>query len=90
MLRSVIKLKSENLFVYSGIEKNYILFPTPDLFEDDEVGYVFQSLEDFVTQGTKQGYIEVIRTTISTTKKREFVKIEELEIRQVTIKIEEL
>lgn len=89
MLRSVIKLKDENLFVYSGKEKNYILFPTPDLFEDDEVGYVIQSLEDFVTTGTKPGYIEIIRTTISTNKKREFVKIEDLEIKQVILKIED-
>ena len=89
MQRSVIKLKDENLFVYSGTERNYILFPTPDLFEDDEVGYVFQSLEDFVTKGTKPGFIEIIRSTISATKKREFTKIENLEIKQVTLKIEE-
>jgi hypothetical protein len=89
MLRSVIKLKGENLFVYSGTEKSYILFPTPDVFEDDEVGYVFQSLEDFVTKGTKTGYIEIIRTTISATKKREFAKIEDLEIKQVTLNIED-
>ena len=90
MLRSIIKLKGEDLFVYSGTERNYILFPTPDLFEDDEVGYVFQSLEDFVTKGTKPGYIEIIRSTISTSKKREYVKIEDLEIKQVTLKIQEL
>lgn len=89
MLRSVIKLKGEDLFIYSGKESNYILFPTPDLFEDDEVGYVFQSLEDFVTKGTKPGFIEIIRSTISATKKREFAKIENLEIKQVTLKIEE-
>ncbi len=89
MLRSVIKLKGENLFVYSGTEGNYILFPTPDIFEDDEVGYVFQSLEDYTTKGTKPGYIEIIRTTISASKKREFVKIDELEIKQVRIKIED-
>ena len=89
MLRSVIKLKDENLFVYSGTEKNYILFPTPNIFEDDEVGYVFQSLEEFVTKGTKPGFIEIIRTTISATKKREFAKVEDLEIKQVTINIED-
>jgi hypothetical protein len=89
MLRSVIKLKDENLFVYSGIEKNYILYTTPGLFEDDEVGYVIQSLDELVTKGTKPGFIEIIRSTISASKKREFAKIEDLEIKQVTIKIED-
>lgn len=88
MLRSVIKLKDEDLFVYSGTERNYILFPTPELFEDDEVGYVFQSLEDFITTGTKPGFIEIIRSTISTSKKREYAKIEDLEIKQVKLTIE--
>jgi hypothetical protein len=88
MLRSVIKLKDEDLFVYSGKESNYILFPTPDLFEDDEVGYVFQSLEDFIIE-TKPGFIEIIRSTISASKKREYAKIEDLEIKQVTLKIED-
>lgn len=89
MQRSIIKLKDENLFVYSGTaQQHFILFPTPDIFEDDEVGYVFQSIEDFVTEGTKEGYIEVIRTNISVAKKREFAKIEDLEIKQVKIIIE--
>jgi len=89
MLRSVIKLKGEDLFVYSGTLQNYILFPTPNIFEDDEVGYVLQDLENYVTESTKPGYIEVIRSTISASKKREYVKIDNLEIRQVTLKIED-
>jgi len=89
MLRSVIKLKGENLFVYSGTLKNYILFPTPNIFEDDEVGYVLQDLENYVTESTKPGFIEVIRSTISTSKKREYAKIDDLEIKQVTLIIED-
>lgn len=89
MLRSVIKLKGEDLFVYSGTLQNYILFPTPNVFEDDEVGYVLQDLEDYVTEGTKPGYIEVIRSTITASKKREYAKIEDLEVKQITIIIEE-
>ena len=89
MLRSVIKLKGEDLFVYSGALQNYILFPTPNIFEDDEVGYVLQDLENYVTESTKPGYIEVIRSTISASKKREYVKIDNLEIKQVTLKIED-
>ena len=88
MLRSVIKLKDQDLFVYSGTLQNYILFPTPNIFEDDEVGYVLQDLENY-TESTKPGYIEVIRSTISASKKREYAKIEDLEIKQVTINIEE-
>ena len=88
MLRSVIKLKGEDLFVYSGTLQNYILFPTPNIFEDDEVGYVLQDLENY-TESTKPGYIEVIRSTISVSKKREYAKIEDLEIKQVTINIED-
>lgn len=88
MLRSVIKLKDQDLFVYSGTLQNYILFPTPNIFEDDEVGYVLQDLENYVTE-SKPGYIEVIRSTISASKKREYAKIEDLEIKQVTINIEE-
>ena len=88
MLRSVIKLKGEDLFVYSGTLQNYILFPTPNIFEDDEVGYVLQDLENYV-ESTKPGYIEVIRSTISASKKREYAKIEDLEIKQVTINIED-
>jgi hypothetical protein len=89
MLRSVIKLKGEDLFVYSGTLQNYILFPTPNIFEDDEVGYVLQDLENYVTESTKPGLIEIIRSTISASKKREYTKIEDLEIKQVTITIEE-
>ena len=89
MLRSVIKLKGENLFVYSGTLKNYILFPTPNIFEDDEVGYVLQDLENYVTESTKPGFIEVIRSTISASKKREYAKIDDLEIKQVTLSIED-
>lgn len=89
MLRSVIKLKSEDLFVYSRTEKNYVLFPTPDLFEDDVVGYVLQDLENYITESTKPGFIEIIRSTISASKKREYAKIEDLEIKQVTITIED-
>ena len=88
MLRSVIKLKGEDLFVYSGTLQNYILFPTPNIFEDDEVGYVLQDLEN-VTESTKPGFIEVIRSTISASKKREYAKIEDLEVKQVTITIED-
>jgi hypothetical protein len=88
MLRSVIKLKGEDLFVYSGTLKNYILFPTPNIFEDDEVGYVLQDLENY-TESSKPGFIEIIRSTISASKKREYAKIEDLEIKQVTINIEE-
>ena len=88
MLRSVIKLKGEDLFVYSGTLQNYILFPTPNIFEDDEVGYVLQDIENY-TESTKPGYIEVIRSTISASKKREYAKIEDLEIKQVTINIED-
>ena len=88
MLRSVIKLKGEDLFVYSGTLQNYILFPTPNIFEDDEVGYVLQDLENY-TQSNKPGLIEVIRSTISASKKREYAKIEDLEIKQVTINIED-
>lgn len=88
MLRSVIKLKDQDLFVYSGTLQNYILFPTPNIFEDDEVGYVLQDLENY-TESTKPGYIEVIRSTISASKKREYAKIEDLEIKQVTINIED-
>ena len=89
MLRSVIKLKGEDLFVYSGTETTYILFPTPDLFEDDVVGYVLQDLENYITEITKPGLIEIIRSTISASKKREYAKIEDLEIKQVTISIED-
>lgn len=88
MLRSVIKLKDQDLFVYSGTLQNYILFPTPNIFEDDEVGYVLQDIENY-TESTKPGYIEVIRSTISASKKREYAKIEDLEIKQVTINIED-
>jgi hypothetical protein len=88
MLRSVIKLKGEDLFVYSGTLKNYILFPTPNIFEDDEVGYVLQDLENY-TESSKPGLIEIIRSTISASKKREYAKIEDLEIKQVTITIED-
>jgi hypothetical protein len=88
MLRSVIKLKDEDLFVYSGTLKNYILFPTPNIFEDDEVGYVLQDLENY-TESSKPGLIEIIRSTISASKKREYAKIEDLEIKQVTITIED-
>ena len=88
MLRSVIKLKDENLFVYSGSLSSYILFPTPNIFEDDEVGYVLQDIENYIGE-SKPGFIEIIRTTISTSKKREYAKIEDLEIKQVTINIED-
>jgi hypothetical protein len=86
MLRSVIKLKGEDLFVYSGNSQNYFLFPTPNIFEDDEVGYVLQDLENY-TEISKPGLIEVIRSTISVSKKREYAKINELEIKQVKINI---
>ena len=88
MLRSVIKLKGEDLFVYSGTLQNYILFTTPNIFEDDEVGYVLQDLENY-TEISKPGLIEIIRSTISASKKREYAKIEDLEIKQVTITIED-
>lgn len=86
MLRSVIKLKVKTYLCTSTLQ-NYILFPTPNIFEDDEVGYVLQDLENYVTKSTKPGYIEVIRSTISASKKREYAKIEDLEIKQVTITI---
>jgi hypothetical protein len=42
-----------------------VLFTTPSLYDDDEVRYILQDIEDSMD---KKG-IEVIRTTISTSKK---------------------
>lgn len=84
MNKSVIKLKGEELYIFitSGLD-NYILFTTPSLYDDDEVRYVLQDIEDNLD---KKG-IEILRTTISTSKKLEFGKFEDLEIRQVTISV---
>lgn len=86
MIRSVIKLKEEELYIFSGNQDVYILFPTPSLFDEDEVGYILQDIEDQV-DNNKYGDIEIIRTLISTSKKREFAKFEDLEIKNVKIKI---
>jgi hypothetical protein len=86
MIRSVIKLKGEELYIFSGNQDVYILFPTPSLFDEDEVGYILQDIEDQV-DNNKYGDIEIIRTLISTSKKREFAKFEDLEIKNVKIKI---
>ena len=85
MNRSLIKLKNENLFVLK-VNEGYILSPTPSLFEDDEVAYILQELEDIIINKKTLG-IEIIRTNISTSKKKEFSKFEDLEIRQVKLNI---
>jgi hypothetical protein len=41
-------------------EDDYVLFTTPSLYDDDEVRYILQDIEDSMD---KKG-IEVIRTTI--------------------------
>jgi hypothetical protein len=64
MNKSVIKLKSEELYIFDR-EDDYVLFTTPSLYDDDEVRYILQDIEDSMD---KKG-IEVIRTTISTSKK---------------------
>jgi hypothetical protein len=64
MNKSVIKLKSEELYIFDR-EDDYVLFTTPSLYDDDEVRYILQDIEDSIwIKG-----IEVIRTTISTSKK---------------------
>jgi hypothetical protein len=82
MNKSVIKLKSEELYIFDR-EDGYVLFTTPSLYDDDEVRYILQDIEDSMD---KKG-IEVIRTTISTSKKIELARFEDLEIRQVKIKL---
>jgi hypothetical protein len=82
MNKSVIKLKSEELYIFDR-EDDYVLFTTPSLYDDDEVRYILQDIEDSMD---KKG-IEVIRTTISTSKKIELARFEDLEIRQVKIKL---
>lgn len=83
MNKSVIKLKGEDLYI-SLINAEYVLFPTPTLYEDDEVRYILHEIEDIEEAKVKKG-IEIIRTKISTSKKREFAKFEDLEIRQIKI-----
>jgi|DEB19_MinimDraft_2_1074335.scaffolds.fasta_scaffold04948_6 hypothetical protein len=85
MIRSVIKLKGEELYIFSGDQDVYILFPTPSLFDEDEVGYILQDIEDQI-DNNKYGDIEIIRTLLSTNKKREFAKFEDLEVKQAKIK----
>jgi hypothetical protein len=82
MNKSVIKLKSEELYIFDR-EDDYVLFTTPSLYDDDEVRYILQDIEDSMD---KKG-IEVIRTTISTSKKIELARFEDLEIRQVKINL---
>jgi hypothetical protein len=86
MIKSVIKLKGEELYIFSGNQDAYILFPTPSLFDEDEVGYILQDIEDQI-DNNKFGNIEIIRTLLSTDKKREFAIFEDLEIRQVKVKL---
>jgi hypothetical protein len=86
MIKSVIKLKGEELYIFSGNQDAYILFPTPSLFDEDEVGYILQDIEDQI-DNNKFGNIEIIRTLLSTNKKREFAKFEDLEIRQMKVKL---
>ena len=86
MIKSVIKLKGEELYLFSGNQDAYILFPTPSLFDEDEVGYILQDIEDQI-DNNKFGNIEIIRTLLSTNKKREFAKFEDLEIRQMKVKL---
>lgn len=86
MIKSVIKLKGEELYIFSGNQDTYILFPTPSLFDEDEVGYILQDIEDQI-DNNKFGNIEIIRTLLSTNKKREFAKFEDLEIRQMKVKL---
>lgn len=85
MHKSVIKLKGEELYI-SLVDVGYILFPTPTLYEDDEVKYILQDIED-IEEAKKRKGIEIIRTKISTSKKREFANFEDLEIRQVNITV---
>jgi hypothetical protein len=82
MNKSVIKLKEEDLYI--SLSTEYILSPTPTLYEDDEVKYILHDIED-IEESKKRKGIEIIRTKISTSKKREFAKFEDLEIRQVNI-----
>jgi hypothetical protein len=85
MNKSVIKLKGEDLYIsLVNVDAEYILFPTPTLYEDDEVRYILHDIEDIEDTKKRKG-IEIIRTKISTSKKREFAKFEDLEIRQVNI-----
>ena len=86
MIKSVIKLKGEELYIFSGNQDAYILFPTPSLFDEDEVGYILQDIEDQI-DNNKFGNIEIIRTLLSTDKKREFAIFEDIEIRQVKVKL---
>jgi hypothetical protein len=58
-----------------------MLFTTPSLYDDDEVRYILQDIEDSIKG------IEVIRTTISTSKKNRTIRFEDLEIRQVKINL---
>lgn len=85
MVRCVIKLKGEELYIFSGDQDVYILFPTPSLFDEDEVGYILQDIEDQI-DNNKYGDIEIIRSLLSTNKKREFAKFEDLEIKHAKIK----
>ena len=86
MIKSVIKLKGEELYIFSGNQDAYILFPTPSLFDEDEVGYILQDIEDQI-DNNKFGNIDIIRTLLSTNKKRDFAKFEDLEIRQMKVKL---